>query len=430
MNQLEKNTLIEEAILDQELFFQSLFLEACNKHLLTDSQIERIQLELVDLMAGEVERYTNDESSSIPVEKAQEILQSVTYCIGVYLKTITGISNKIELMKEEKVSVLFHKGMDTVSEIIDKSKLLLKNLKGTRVPLNNYAYQDTISFGISKFFHDYNIEFGAHLYQGDIDYPLCIDITGLLGAEYIYEYLHRLTMENEFVMHFSKDLIELLFMGFDKGSEHMLFNIFELVFTNALGCVLADQDIKQLEVPARDSRWLQTSLASLNNAELKEKLIEAFNQICGEIILSEDTICYMKSAIPQIAARLYHNLKTGTLDKIFISFGDDTDKEELLEPGVPMEDDKLRDLIEEIRECNLTLDKVEVIRVHVRSILDLIEILEECFYGDEYQEVFGLLGKTERYVLKKYMIKEAGLKNETDFQPEKEWQNILLNYLE
>lgn len=424
--QIQRSNIISEDRLDQGFYFQSLFLEACNKHLLTDLQIERIQMELVDLMAKEVERFTNDESSSVRIEKAQEILQSITYNIGVYLKSVEVMDEKIKLLISEKISVLFYKGMDTVASIMKNAKEMLQDLQASSLRLNNISYQDTVPHGILKFFHDYNIEFGAHDAPGDIDYQLFNTITELLGVEYIHEYLHWLTLENNLLKHFTDDNINRLLQGFDKDSEHLLINIYELVLTNVLGCELLGQKITQLNITDMERKLLKKSLEKHSKEQLQNMFTHSLERIGEELKLEAETMVYSKIATLQIADRVYHNLITDTLDKVFLSFKDQTENIDFFEDGKSMEDEKLREIIDRLSECKDSIEKVILIKETVQSLSDLIEILDVSIFGDEYESVFELFSDNEISYLKKYIQLEAGPEELSDYIPEKEWQKRLI----
>ncbi|MGB4661414.1 MAG: DUF6179 domain-containing protein [Mobilitalea sp.] len=427
-NHIVKSHLINENTLDTGFYFQSLFHEACRLHLLAENQIERIQLEMVDLMAKEVARLTNDESSSVAVEKAQELLQSITYNIGVYLKTISDMDIKIELLKKEKMSVLFFNGMQTLSDKKEQANLVLKNMQKNSFKVDNYAYQDTIFTGIPEFMHDYNIEFEAHDLPGCIDYPLAQMITGLLGLEYIEEYLCRFTLEHNFLTGFNKDKVNLLLQGFSKESEHILVNIFELVLINALGCQLLGLEVTTLNIRENDRVWLQNNFEKLTMEEIAVKLNAAFAHISIEFFLDPQTVTYTKSLIPSIAARLNYNLQSDTLEKLFISFSEELPAEEFFEDGVMMEDEELREMIEQIEECEAITDKVAIIHENVHSLSDLTVLLDECFYEDEYLEVYALLGTTEIEILLRNVKEEAGPENLQEYETEKEWQQKLIEF--
>lgn len=424
MNELEIQALINESELDRAFYFQSLFQNICSKGILNGRQIERIKLELIELLGKETERYTNGESSSVKVEKAQELLQSVTYCMGVYFKSINNMNEKIELLQTEKVISMFNKGMDCVSSLKDRASVLLQNLIKNSLKTDNIAYQDTVFEGIPKFFHDYNIEFEAQEIPADIDYPLLDTITDLLGVEYIYEYLRRLTIENNFLKHFSDTDVSKLLHQFDKESEQLLINIYEMVLTNAIGCELLKLNIKALVIPAADLTWLQNSLKNLGEDEIFKRITEALHHIGDELSLEPEILTYSDSAIGKLITRLKNNLNTDTLNRLFITWSEDNYIEEEFKDGLMMEDSELRLLIEEINRMQSVPEKVAKIGETVHNTYDFIELLEECFCGEEYEMVFQLLGIDERSVLKNRVLKEAG-EAYSDYVPEKLWQKIL-----
>lgn len=426
MDQIKKLNRIDLEQLNQEQYFQALLQEIYNRKLFSSERIEALQLELIDLLGKEVERYTNGESSSVPVEKAQAILLSVTYSIGLYLKSFKDPEEVLKLLNTERVSTLFHKGMDAVTELKVSAAKLLAELQKNMLMINNYSYRDTISAGgISEFFHDYNIEFGAHEMAGNIDYQLCIPVTDVIGVEYIYEYIHRLTIENDFIKQFPEQNITMLLNGFHKDSEHMLINIFELVLTNALGRRLLDLSIRELTIPASDCEWLMKRLVSQSREELIKELEGALNEISEELSLDYKSTAYAKIILPQLAKRIRHNVETNTLKEIFISFVSGTEREEVYIDGSQMEDESLRELIDELRGITLISDKMARIREKVRSLEDMAELFEESFYPGEYEKVFTLLSRKEIEILIGRIKEEAGTEADEDYIPEKEWQKVL-----
>lgn len=427
MNQIVKQSPIDQSSLDTEQYFQSLFYEACQKQLLTDMQIERIQMELVELMGKEVERLTNGESSSIRVEKAQALLKSVTYSIGIYLKRMEDTQEALELLKNKRLSELFQQGMDTAAKMKEKAFYLLQNIQKNRILVNNYAYHDTIMNGIPGFFHDYDLEFGADDIPGSIDYPLLCSVSGLLGVEYEYEYLRRLTLENDFLMNFPLENIQELLNSFDPESEHMLVNLFELVFNNVIGCELAGLEIRSLNIPAVEQNLLKNKLMNKTREELKLDFTAAYEAACKELKLSPESLPYAVPALSQLVSRVYHNIQTDTLHKVFLVFYIHVPEEEPYMDGEPMADERLRNLMEELSAVRYTKEKLDKIRAEVRSLYDLTELLDECFDDGEYEQVLNLLSETEKNVLKKRLLLQAGVVEPEEYQPDIKWQKILFD---
>lgn len=427
MNQIDKYYIINEGMLDQGHYFESFFQEACRNNLINDSEMEQIQMEMVELLEKEIDRYTNGESSSVPVEKAQAIFQSIVYCIGLYLKSFTDMDVKLKQLKTEKMQVLFHRGMDYVSNLKSDAFILLKNLQKSGIRVNNYAWQDTIFTGLPEFFHDYNVEFGADEIPGSIDYPVCETVTDFIGVEYIHEYLSRLTLETKFCKHFSENKIGRLLKGFDREAEHMLINIFDLMLTNALGCELAGLNLLQIAIPEPDQRWLQKNLSRMTMEEIQNKICSSFHQVCIKLNLEPEIASYSEAAVKRLAVRLKNNLETDTLERLFISLKTDQKMENTVDEGIEMEDSALRKLIDEINRIESVQQKVKKIREMVKNRNDFTEILEECFIESEYRQVFQLLNETERLVLKMRILEDAGPEGRTDYIPEKAWQKVLFD---
>jgi hypothetical protein len=381
-------------------------------------------------MAKQVERYTNDESSSIRVEKAQQLLQSITYNIGLNLKSYPEMNTKLEVLQTEKLSVLFYQGLDLISEIYKKAKALLAQLQKNHLNIENYAYHDTLFTGIPEFFHDYNMEYAAHDNVGSIDYPLCKAITDLLGIEYQYEYLIRLTIENNFCRKFNDKTIQSLLDNFSNDSEQLLLNLFELVLTNAIGCELAGKNLEDLLLYPNDLEWLKNKLQPLSRSDIKNLLYSSLEHIAEELKIDEETYQYAKEAIAQLAVRVDQNRKTNTVDKIWITYKNvSTHEDTVFSQGETMEDEQLRILIDEMKECRYTKDKLVILRESIRSAVDMEEILEECFYGDELEEVFQLLNENELIYLVKEITGDASDMEDYDLYPLKDWQQRLLEYV-
>ena len=69
-NKLEKYTIKKEN-LDSAYYFQSLLQEARRLKLVSDSEFESIQMQSLQLLAGQTERFTGGKSSSVQIETAR-----------------------------------------------------------------------------------------------------------------------------------------------------------------------------------------------------------------------------------------------------------------------------------------------------------------------------------------------------------------------
>jgi hypothetical protein len=243
------------------------------------------------------------------------------------------------------------------------------------------------------------------------------------------EYLGRLYLENSFCRYFPEANIEGVLRGYQEDYKDLLLNIFEIIFMNALGLCILKRDIYNLNITEKDRLTLQSQLEPLSRNELLEKLTETVNQLAAYMNISnEELLVYMKTVVKALSQRLYHNLKLNKLDNIFISIKENkSDTGSYFKEGIPMDDEDLRNLIEEMQECRYTKDKIALVKKSVHSLSDLVEILDACFYGRELEEVFALLSDMELSVLLNTI---SDLENSYSFYESdyKEWQIALKKY--
>ncbi len=99
-------------------------------------------------------------------------------------------------------------------------------------------------------------------------------------------------------------------------------------------------------------------------------------------------------------------------------------EKEHFQDGDLIDDNILRKIINEIKECHFLYDKIEIIKRNIKSLRDLKELLNECFYENEFKYVFDMLSNEEINV----MLKD--IKEKKAFQEYLcEWEEALIKYV-
>lgn len=78
---------IDEKQLDKRHYMESLIEQAFSCSFLSEADIARIQSELLGILAAQFDKWSHGESSSLPTEKAQEMMTSILFVISIKLKT-------------------------------------------------------------------------------------------------------------------------------------------------------------------------------------------------------------------------------------------------------------------------------------------------------------------------------------------------------
>ncbi|SFB02746.1 DUF6179 domain-containing protein [Clostridium frigidicarnis] len=431
-NKIQKYSYSIENNFSEEGFFKDVLANCYEKKLLDDNILGRIYYERMELLKVNLKYYTKDESSSVMVEVAESILQCIDYTIGIYLKTFDNLESIIEEIKNTNLFDMLKMGHDLIKEKILYSKKLLHEINENKLEVDNYSYSDTIDYGIPLFFKEYNDLFSAHETPASIDYQLYIDNMDYIGIEYIFNYLETLSLENEFCNNFHISEINKVLRGYDKKCELLLINIFELVLINSLGVIICGKDLNSLNINSLDREQIKNKLGNLSLEELQQELLK-YAKICSEIldIKNEAVVTYIKKSTLKITSLINESIKLNRLETVFISFDED-DSNEMFEytDGEKMTNSEFKKLSEEIRECSLVKDKIVLIKNNIKSLEDLVDMLDaECLFEDEYINCFKSLSKMEIILLSKY-ISELSFENEYEKQWYYEFNEYILSLRE
>ena len=420
-----------ENLLSKEHFFQSLLQVLYYNDYLNKAEIEGIQFQILDILKENVNYYTKAESCSVKVEVAEQLILSIYYTIGIYLKSKSIMRERIKLIKENKMKELFLKGEKLLRIKVEEGKRLLEHVQKTKLKTGNIAYLDTIDYGIPPFFKEYDIRFSSHEAPGSIDYPLAIDEMDLVGIEYILEYLTKLNYENMFCSNFDNEEIQFLLKGYDKNCDHLLINIFELVLTNYLGCVLIGKEGRSLNITEIDRYYLRNKMENLCEDELNIEIGLVAKRICDNFSIEHSSfVNYVSRTAIKIMPEIKRNIVIDKLEKTFITLDKSSDNYIEYEDGKSMDNSKFKIITEEIRACSEVEDKIRIIKSEICSLKDLADVLgADCIFGDEFFEIFRTLNELDITLLLKYLSNNLNTEIDYGTESEKEWKEEFKKYL-
>ena len=78
--------LLDAKQLHPRYYAGSLIQQAISCHLLSDIDVTKIQSDLLVILAEQCEKWSHGESSSVPTEKAQDMMTSILFIISIRLK--------------------------------------------------------------------------------------------------------------------------------------------------------------------------------------------------------------------------------------------------------------------------------------------------------------------------------------------------------
>ena len=275
------------------------------------------------------------------------------------------------------------------------------------------------------FFQKYDVEFDAMNHILTLDYPLIYDVKEESGIDLIYEYLYKTQLEQKFLNKFSNDILLEILDGYHEKHSELIINICGLVLRNAIGCMLTNKSVYELNINDGDRQILKIISDDKSLKELEQILSSAIDKIIQEEFDNEKKLSeYLKQDIKEFAFEIKTYSDNNCLEKLFLGKREERVVNEVVfKDGISMEDEVLRKLIDEMSESRVLSDKLILLMEQVRSLSDLKEVLKECFFEGEYNKVFNLLSEGEVKILKN----EISDKKEFDEGLEG-WETALLNF--
>ena len=281
---------------------------------ITPEQRAHIRRDMERMLTDLAVRYTFGASSSMPAEKAQALLASAVYCIGIALQQLPSPDTALDHLLRSTSDALRREGLLVIDGLMRRSKERLLALQASPVT-HNRAWLDTIHHGLPLFFSSYDAVYAAHETPGSIDYPLCADLSRLSGIEYIDAYTEKLCIEAAFCGRWPHTDIDALLRGHSPGWQELLINVFERTLTNALGCVLCGHNVSRLFLIADDRSYLAAKLGGLSANRLRAILGVALMRLG----LDEAGIEYAKAALPEIVSSVISALTSCHLEAVFVT---------------------------------------------------------------------------------------------------------------
>lgn len=200
--------------------------------------------ELVPIVAKLAEGYTSKQSTSIPYEKAQQLMESVVYCIEEVEKQE---GNALVGGKALSSMEMYRLGVELVEEKVKGALALYNKLMTNFNSYGNFCLEDTIVKGIPEFFKWYDCRFEPQNTILTLDYPILKDLSKESGIDRIYSYLKCVYLEQKFLGRFESALIREKLDQYDANYKLMIDNLCEIVLGNVLDNICETKDKETLK---------------------------------------------------------------------------------------------------------------------------------------------------------------------------------------
>ncbi|MDR2043193.1 MAG: DUF6179 domain-containing protein [Clostridium sp.] len=267
--------------------------------------------ELLPMVVKLTDKYTSKESSSVPYEKAQMLMEAVLYCVreatGETEEETVG-TRALRAREKPDAAILYQKGYEKILEKVYHAKAVYEEVIAGFSDYHCRNYKDTVLEGLPVFFVKYDPKFNPQSHILSLDYPLLTGNPPLVGIDLIAQYVEGIRTEKQFLDCFPESRVVSLLRKIQAEYKTLyLDNICYAVLLQALGCLIADRPVERLYLDAADLETIRSYFR-----DSRESLGEIAHQLTGllRLLLKEMGLQtgYFEKAARDYAVRIYHGL--------------------------------------------------------------------------------------------------------------------------
>ena len=272
---------------------------------LSPEEQQRVMNQMYLLMGKQVQSYHKHRhmgsNSSVPVELAQELMESIEYTIGL----VGGVYAHRNI---EEALVL---GQEILESRLSKAKSMLELVSGTAPQWQTECRWEALRY-LRHYLEQYDHLHLAHKGPDELFYPILISPPeGIQGIDSCLFYLNILWIENQIMAGVPDDALEQFWDRLPAAT----LNQCEHLLINGIGKALLGTGIDPLLFETEE--YMQIIVAMMSATE--EKLRDAAKLLCQWLNLKDENAClYVDAVVPQLTMWIGDNIHGGNLENIFV----------------------------------------------------------------------------------------------------------------
>ena len=272
---------------------------------LSPKEQQRVMNQMYMLMAKQVQSYHKHRhmgnNSSVPVELAQELMESIEYTIGL----VGGV------YAHRNIGEALLLGQGILESRLDKAKSMLELVNGTAPQWQTECRWEALRY-LRHYLEQYDHLHLAHKGPEDLFYPILISPPeGIRGIDSCIFYLNILWIENQIMAGVPEDSLEQFWDRLPAAT----LNQCEHLLINGIGKALLRTGIDPLVFETEEHMQLIVALMSAT----EERLRAAAKLLCQWLNLKDENArMYVEAVVPQLTMWIGDNMWSGNVDNLFV----------------------------------------------------------------------------------------------------------------
>ncbi len=272
---------------------------------LSQEEQQRIMEQMYLLMGKQVQSYHKHRhmgnNSSVSVELAQELMESIEYTIGL----VGGV------YAHRNIGEALVLGQEILESRLSKAKSILELVNGTAPQWQTECRWEALRY-LRHYLEQYDYLHLAHKGPDDLFYPILISPPeGIQGIDSCLFYLNILWIENQIMAGVSDNALDQFWDRLPSAT----LNQCEHLLINGIGKALLGTGIDPLVFEAEEHMQLIVALMRAT----EEGLREAAKLLCQWLNLKDENAkMYVETVIPQLSMWIGDNVRSGNVESLFV----------------------------------------------------------------------------------------------------------------
>ena len=272
---------------------------------LSPEEQQRVMNQMYLLMEKQVHSYHKyrhmGNNSSVPVELAQDFMESIEYTIGL----VGGV------YAHRNIEEALVQGQEMLESKLSKAKSMLELVNGTAPQWQTECRWEALRY-LRHYLEQYDHLHLAHKGPEYLFYPILISPPeGIQGIDSCIFYLKIMWIENQIIAGVPDNALEQFWERLPAAT----LNQCEHLLINGIGKALLGTGIDSLVFEAEEHMQLIVTLTRAT----EEKLRDAAKLLCQWLNLKDENACmYVEAVVPQLNMWIGDNIRGGNLENIFV----------------------------------------------------------------------------------------------------------------
>lgn len=264
--------------------------------------------ELYFIIRELTEKYTGGDSTSVPIEIAEQLVEAVSYCIGEVWD-----SSGVLVPENQKIRGVYEAGCQKVLDQVIEAQQLYSKIMEDFDSYGNRALQETVADGMPKFFLYYDADYCPQNHILTLDYPVLIDLGELRGIHRILTYLKCIQLEQNFLMLLPRDYVLDILKNYHRSYRILLVNLPGIVLRKLLANSLLELPLWRKELTQSHYAKLAGLIRQQGRENLELTLFNHLKSLTGD---EQNLFQYLKSVLPDIAAEFANGAEHTCLERM------------------------------------------------------------------------------------------------------------------